>query len=79
MAITQVDWDTSVGKACSVCGRLSFRLLDGVCMRCHFRKTDKEEKRIERNFRERELRSIFKGRRAAGKKSTSSCRHEQQS
>lgn len=35
MAITQVDWDISKGKPCSVCGRLSFRLPDGMCMECY--------------------------------------------
>jgi hypothetical protein len=68
MGISKEEFDQSEGKPCSRCGKLSLRLPGGLCPRCFLRKSDKEEKKIERRFREAELRSVFKGRRSLVKR-----------
>lgn len=62
---TDEEWEKAAGEPCPFCLQNSLRLIDGRCSQCYGLQQGIEDRKMERKSRERELRSIFRHRRAA--------------
>ncbi len=47
MGFTEEEWEATRGPACPVCGKDTYRFIDGMCKYCHLDKEDEREKKLE--------------------------------